>query len=284
MATVASMVNMKGGVGKSTMTFNLAWYLAYRANLRVLAIDLDPQANLSQYFLGADGYLQLLGSDRRTIVDVFEQYSPPNDRIRAPSEFAALDVITTLHNWTDGSRLHLVPSQLELAWTLRNPTIHGRDLLLPKFVAQVQQKYDIILIDCAPTESILTTAAYRSSRYIFVPVKPEFLATIGLPLLARSLDEFRQVHRAQKLDIGGIIFNDMRRTNTPPEQKESRNEVRGLARDQGWTVFDSVAYHSDSYATGSRTGQAIFHTRWARRYVMDEFFEVADEFRKTIEP
>ena len=97
MATVASMVNMKGGVGKSTMTFNLAWYLAYRADLRVLAIDLDPQANLSQYILGADGYVQLRGSDRRTIVAVFEQYSPPNDPgYELLAEFAALDVITTV--------------------------------------------------------------------------------------------------------------------------------------------------------------------------------------------
>ncbi|MBE9232014.1 ParA family protein [Cuspidothrix issatschenkoi LEGE 03284] len=47
MATVVSIINMKGGVGKTTLTFNLAWYCAWKANLRVLAVDLDPQSNLS---------------------------------------------------------------------------------------------------------------------------------------------------------------------------------------------------------------------------------------------
>ena len=54
-----------------------------------------------------------------------------------------------------------------------------------------QQETDLVVIDCAPTESFLTDAAYFASRYIVVPIKPEFLATIGLPLLARSVQEFQ---------------------------------------------------------------------------------------------
>lgn len=53
MAIVVSLINMKGGVGKTTLAFNLAWYSAWKGKLRVLAVDLDPQANLSQYFMGA---------------------------------------------------------------------------------------------------------------------------------------------------------------------------------------------------------------------------------------
>ena len=53
---VVAMVNMKGGVGKSTLTANIGWFCAYRANLRVLMVDLDPQFNLSQYVLGNDRY------------------------------------------------------------------------------------------------------------------------------------------------------------------------------------------------------------------------------------
>ena len=51
MATAVSMINMKGGVGKTTLAFNIVWAMAYQKNLKVLAIDLDPQANLSQYLL-----------------------------------------------------------------------------------------------------------------------------------------------------------------------------------------------------------------------------------------
>jgi chromosome partitioning protein len=79
----------------------------------------------------------------------------------------------------------LIPSRLELSRTLKNP--HGKERRLAKALSQVQNNYDLIIIDCAPTESVLTDAAYFASRYILVPIKPEFMATIGLPLLARSL-------------------------------------------------------------------------------------------------
>lgn len=104
-------------------------------------------------------------------------------------------------------------------WTLKNPTEKAH--LLPQFLAKISSNYDLIFIDSAPTESILTTAAYRSSRFLVVPVKPEFLATIGLPLLARSLEEFTLMHQDQTLEMAGIIFNDMRRSDAPPEQQKS---------------------------------------------------------------
>lgn len=280
MATVVSMINMKGGVGKSTLTFNLAWRSAWRENLRVLAIDLDPQANLSQYFLGAQKYLDTLESGARTIVDVFEQFSSPSSTSGSPSLLEPNTAIQVLNEWNDGSLLHLVPSRLELSWTLKNPTEKAQ--LLPKFIADIKDHYDLILIDCAPTESILTLAAYRSSRYVFVPVRPEFLATIGLPLLARSLNEFQIMHNDQHLEMGGIIFNGLRRSNTPPEQERSLSDVRVLAQSNGWPVLDSVAHHSDSYATGSREGTPIFQTSYARDYVVHEFHKVANEFLKKV--
>lgn len=276
MATVVSMINMKGGVGKTTLSFNLAWCSAWKENLKVLAVDLDPQANMSQYFMGARKYLEHLNNDNRTVVDIFEQFSPPSASSGAPSLVEPSDVIHPLHEWNDGSLLHLVPSRLELSWTLKNPTEKAQ--LLPKFLAKVADEYDLIIIDCAPTESILTTAAYRSSRYVFVPVKPEFLATIGLPLLARSLQEFKLMHTDQELDMGGIIFNDIRRSNTPPEQKESVREVKRLALANEWPVLTNSAYHSDSYPTGSRDSNPIFRTPYARDYVVGEFHNLATEF------
>ena len=281
MAQVVSLINMKGGVGKSTLTFNLAWYSAWFGNLKVLAIDLDPQANLSQYFLGAEDYLELLRQEEtKTIYEVFEQFSAPSAASGAPTLIDANEVLVKLRHWDDGSCLHLVPSRLELAWTLRNPTEKAQ--LLPLFIAKIQDDYDLIMIDCAPTESILTNAAYRASRHVFVPVKPEFLATIGLPLLERSLREFRLMHQDQQLDMGGIIFNDMRRSNTPPEQLKSRRDVENVAEEHGWRVFRNIAYHSDSYATGSRARTAIFQTPYAREYVQAEFGEVATEFLEGI--
>lgn len=276
MATTVSLINMKGGVGKTTLAFNLSWYCAWQANLRVLAVDLDPQANLSQYLMGAKKYLEYISAEEPTIVEIFEQFSAPKSRKGSPTLILPDEVIYDLREWDDGSLLHLVPSRLELAWTLKNPT--DKSQLLPQFLAQVESQYDLIVIDCAPTESILTTAAYRSSRYIVVPVKPEFLATIGLPLLARSLEEFRLMRQHHTLEMAGIIFNDKRRVATPPEQRASIKEVKKLSAENGWPVFRNAAHHSDSFPTGSRESTPIFRTNYARDYVKGEFTDVAEEF------
>jgi chromosome partitioning protein len=273
---------MKGGVGKTTLAFNLSWFCAWQGKKKVLAIDLDPQANLSQYFMGAKKYLAYLNADKGTIVEVFEQFSAPKPTKGSPTLLTPDDVIHSLREWNDGSLLHLIPSRLELAWTLKNPTEKAQ--LLPRLLAKISERYDLVIIDCAPTESILTTAAYRSSRYIIVPIKPEFLATIGLPLLARSLEEFRLMHQDQRLDMAGIIFNDKMRSNTPPEQLKSCEDVKRLASTSkySWPVFQNEAYHSDSYPRGSRDGKPIFQTSSARYYVKDEFAGVAEEFMKAV--
>jgi chromosome partitioning protein len=271
---------MKGGVGKTTLAFNLAWYAAWKANLRVLVVDLDPQSNLSQYFMGALEYLKYLEAGKATVVEVFEQFSSPKAGSGSPTPLNPNDVIHHLRSWADNSLLDLVPARLELAWTLKNPT--EKSQLLPQFLSKISDNYDLVLIDCAPTESILTTAAYRSSRYVAVPVRPEFLATIGLPLLARSLAEFKMMHQDQNLDMAGIIFNGLRRSNTPPEQTKSILDVTSLAATHSWPVFKEVAHHSDSYPAGSRQGAPIFMTRYARDYVKGEFNKVAKKFLETV--
>jgi chromosome partitioning protein len=111
-----------------------------------------------------------------------------------------------------------------------------------------------------------------------VPVKPEFLATIGLPLLARSLEEFRLRHKHQTLEMAGIVFNDKRRIAAPPEQRSSMKDIKRAAEQYGWPVFENAAHHSDSFPTGSRASTPIFRTGYARDYVKGEFSQVADEF------
>lgn len=86
----------------------------------------------------------------------------------------------------------------------------------------------------------------------------------------------------QVIEMAGIIFNDKRRSNTPPEQTKSCKDVTKLAAKHGWSVFENPAYHSDSYPTGSRDGKPIFMTSYARNYVVSEFHDVAEEFLKAV--
>lgn len=189
MAKTVAVINMKGGVGKSTLCVNLAWHYAAMMKWlkRVLVVDLDPQFNASQYLLGVARYeTHVYKAERPTVWDVFEQAS------RAPGLKASgrsiKDTIFRVVDIHGGGRIDLIPSQLELSYTLKNPS--QKEHLLSSFLESHEAQYDLIIIDCAPTESVLTTAAYLCSDSILIPVRPEFLSTIGLPLIRQSLCRF----------------------------------------------------------------------------------------------
>jgi chromosome partitioning protein len=79
------------------------------------------------------------------------------------------DAVLNAVTFVDGKVIDLIPSQLELSLTLKNPS--QKEHLLANFIDSIESKYDLILIDCAPTESVLTTAAYLSVNNILIPVK-----------------------------------------------------------------------------------------------------------------
>lgn len=162
MAICVSLINMKGGVGKTTLASQIAWHAVRELNMKVLLIDLDPQANASQSIMSPQTWVEYLDDGGLTVADIFEQFTPTGVASGSPKQLDPLKAIYHRVDYKDGSVLHLVPSRLELSWTLRNP--HDKDTLLPRFVAKVEEKYDLIILDCSPTDSILTDAAYHCSR------------------------------------------------------------------------------------------------------------------------
>jgi chromosome partitioning protein len=279
MAICVSLINMKGGVGKTTLAAQIA-HAADRRDLRTLAVDLDPQSNLSQALLRADRYVKLLKDKKPTMVQVFESYLPPVGQQASPKPFDISDIILKNVGYWSKTTLDLIPSRLELSHTLKNPT--GKERRLAKALSKVSKDYDLILIDCAPTESILTEAAYHASRYVLVPVKPEYLATIGLPLLARSIQEFTTENADHDLNICGIVFNHSATYSDGPEGRKSMKEVRAAAKEHEWHVFDRHVRYSASYAKAAREGTPIGSTSYVRWNVSKEFGEFVDDFFESI--
>lgn len=269
MAICVSMINMKGGVGKTTLATQIAWYATLRLDKKVLLIDLDPQANASQSVMSPRGYVSYLDRGGLTVADIFEQFTPTGTASGSPKKLDPLNAISKRVEYNDGSLLHIVPSRLELSWTLRNPT--GKETLLPRFVAKIERRYDLIIIDCSPTDSILTDAAYHCSRYVLVPIRAEFLASIGFPLLERSIKAFQMRHEDSVIEVCGLVFNDYTRGNGKRENELARKDVQQKAAQYGWYVFDKDIPHSDSYFRSARDGMPISNTKGTHQRVKTEF-------------
>ncbi|MBI4443837.1 MAG: ParA family protein [Acidobacteria bacterium] len=272
MSCTVCFVNMKGGVGKTTLLVQLAWGIQ-SSDRQVLVVDLDPQSNASQYLLGHRRYRDLVEQNRGTVLNIFEQNLPAPLSGGQRKKLGAADVVLDV-----GRYLDLIPARLELSWTLKNPAT--KENLLAGFLTTRCSDYDVVLIDCPPTESIFTTAAYLASDYVAVPVKPDYLSTIGLPLLGRSLLEFHDAYGKSNLQLAGIVF--CLSGKNPTEEGKARREVQTVASANNWYVFRNGLRSSGSYERAAREGQPIAwtpHTRW---WVKDEFRELRSEFLRRV--
>lgn len=234
-----SVINMKGGVGKTTIAALLGRYASVELELNVLMIDLDPQANLSQAFMRHQEYRQFLSDKSPSIVEVFKRYQPPTPGTPSPSPLNISDMI--IGNTDLGGRnLHLIPSRFDFSDNLVD-SIKPDPKVLAQLIANNFQDKDLIIIDCAPTESIFTRAAYHASGYILVPVKPEYFATIGFPLLNDSLNAFRNENRGHQIDVIGAVINNSTYHYSGnwggPERETALQEIRQEARKSGWKIF-----------------------------------------------
>ena len=112
------------------------------------------------------------------------------------------------------------------------------------------QDKDLILIDCAPTESILTHAAYHASGSILIPVKPEFFATIGFPLLNQSLTNFKATNPTHQIDVTGVVINNPfydGGNNGGPEKTAAMIDIRAESKKNGWYIFPKELPHSRGF-------------------------------------
>ena len=268
-----SVINMKGGVGKSTIVASLCRHFARR--FRVLAIDLDPQANLSQALMGEEGYRRFLVDATPSIVEVFLGYQPPG-KGATPSQLDIDDLLQTVTPGQDHG-LRIIPSRFDFSDRLVAAS-KTDEQALARLIADHLQDEDLIFIDCAPTESVLTYAAYHASRHVLVPVRPEFFATIGFPLLSESLHGFKNRNRGQQIDVLGVAINNSfyhGGNDGGPEKARALADIRREASEQDWHVFEHQIPHSRGFPKLMRGD-----FRWLGNAVQFDHF--ADEFLDTL--
>ena len=237
MSKVISVVNQKGGVGKTTTTVNLGIGLA-RAGKKVLLIDADPQGSMT-VSLGYDEPDELditLASIMGAIIN--EEEIPENYGI--------------IHH-QEG--IDFLPGNIELSGLeVSLVNVMSRETLLRGYIEMVRDKYDYILIDCMSSLGMVTINALAASDSVVIPVQAAYLPVKGLQQLIRTIFKVkRQLNR--KLKIEGILLTmvDLR-TNHAKDIAAKVREAYGA----NVNIFESVIPLSIRAAETSAEGKSIF--------------------------
>jgi chromosome partitioning protein len=204
-ATVISLVNMKGGVGKTTVAVNLAAHLARDLGKRVLLVDLDPQTNASLSLMSEDAW-RAWSDEHGTMADVFEV----DAKSKKSGRLALKDCI--VHGVVpEIPGLDLVPGHLRLTFLdLDLASRPGRERIFERKLEKVLGDYDVILCDCPPNLQTATQNALYASDYYLVPMQPDFLSSIGLGLVLDRLS-YLKTELQFKIRCLGVIFSRVRK-------------------------------------------------------------------------
>jgi len=216
-ATVISLVNMKGGVGKTTVAVNLAAHLARDFGKKVLLVDLDPQTNTSLSLMSEEAWRQW-SDEHGTMADVFEL----NSKSKRGLERVALKDCVVRGVVSDLPGLDLLPSHLRLTFLdLDLASRPGRERIFGRKLEKVKADYDVILCDCPPNLQTATQNALYASDYYLVPMQPDFLSSIGLGLLLDRL-AYLKTELQFKIRCLGVVFSRVRRHVTFHQETMAR--------------------------------------------------------------
>ncbi len=195
MTHIISIVNQKGGVGKTTTTVNLCAYIAKKRK-KVLMIDLDPQGNATSGF-GIDK-----GTLENTIYDVLVNETPMKEAI-VQSSAKNVDVCPT--------NINLAGAEIELV------SVMSREQILKNAISEVSDNYDYIFIDCPPSLGILTINALTAPNGVIVPIQGEYYALEGLTQLIDTVNLIKKKLNPE-IGITGVILTMFDKRNTLTRQ------------------------------------------------------------------
>ncbi len=222
MTYTIAMTNMKGGVGKTTLSVNLATCLAKFHQKRVLLVDLDTQISATLSLMPPADFAKLR-NDKRTlrhlirsaiasdpklpqiVPDAIHKYvCQVKDFDLLPGDIDLYDeflVSQLLHK----TALQKNETDFEQVWNAFEKN------LIQKVLDPIVKDYDLILLDCAPGYNLITRSALLASNFYLIPAKPEPLSLIGIQLLERRINKLKETHKTDttqvELELLGIAFS-----------------------------------------------------------------------------
>lgn len=222
MAYIVATTNMKGGVGKTTMTVNLATCLAKFLNKRVLIVDLDTQISATLSLM-PPGEFANLRAQKKTLRNLIHEGVRSNPKLPDLTRDCIKGYVCNVPN------LSLLPGDIDLYDEfLVSELLHRRSVqqgrsdqfeqvwnefevdLMRNILGPIDKDYDVIILDCAPGYNLVTRSALLASKYYLIPSRPEPLSLIGIQLLERRINRLKETHKenpAVNVELLGIAFS-----------------------------------------------------------------------------
>lgn len=250
MAKVITVANQKGGVGKTTTTQALAAGLQKKGN-RVLAMDMDPQGNLSDS-IGANNY------ELPTIYDVLKRQVPAEEAVQKLDSF------------------DIIPANIMLASAEQELTEIGKEHRLEETMAQIKDKYDYIIIDTPPSLGILTVNAFTFSDEIIIPSTPGIFAANGIQQLSITVDNVKRYCNPQVKIVGILLTRYNSRINISKQIKDLTEQlgkhisapIYNAHIRNGIVVEEAQANHKDIFSYAKKST------------VSEDYYSFVEEFLK----
>lgn len=223
------LINMKGGVGKTTLTINLADFLSKRENEKVLLIDIDPQFNSTQCLFNGEEYVKHLEDEKDTILKIFDDSVKRKiSTVNGPSN--TVTELKDIKPFKISDKLHILPGNLEL-YKLEMASGSGKENKLKQYIEEINklEKYDYVLIDTPPTPSVWMTSALIASDYYLIPVKPDPMSFVGIDLLENIVDQKKDAYNLS-IKCLGLVFSMVERDDSVVY----KNALINVNKDKKW--------------------------------------------------
>ncbi len=229
MGKIIAIANQKGGVGKTTTTVNLAASLGVLEK-KVLLIDADPQANATSG-LGVD-----VDSEEKGTYQLLEH------------TLGVEDVIVS----TDSPNVDLIPAHIDLvAIEIELVDKDNREYMLKEALRGLHDRYDFVLIDCAPSLGLLTLNALTAADSVMIPIQCEYFALEGLGKLLNTVKSVQKIHNYD-LDIEGMLL-----TMYDSRLRLSNQVVEEVKKHFADMVFDTIIQRNVRLSEAPSYGESI---------------------------